>query len=170
MEPTSINIFFTIIIGVALIAAMAGTIFPVFPGVGLAWAAAVAFGFLAEWSTLSIIFVVVISFVAGLALWLGLVVPKRSTDATGASPQAGWVAVVGGIVGAFLIPIVGFFVGGAVGVYVWESRRGDSRQDAWTATKGTLKGFGIATLIQIAAVTVISGLWMVWAGIEYVTA
>jgi len=167
MEPTSINVFITVLVGFGMGAALVGTVFPAFPGVGLAWLVALVFGFMAGWSPLALGFMAAITVVTTAAFVLAIVLPKRATDATGASRSATWAGLLGAIVGFFAIPVIGFVIGGAAGVYLAEYR---SRRDpslAWTATKGTLKGFGIAAMVQIAAVVIIALLWLVWAFLEF---
>ena len=167
MEPTSVNIFFTVLVGFAMVAALVGTILPAFPGVGLAWLAALGFGFLAGWSGPSIPIMIAITAVTLGAIGLSIAIPKRTTDSAGASRSASWAGVVGAIIGFFAIPVIGFVIGGAAGVYVVEYTKTNSRETAWSSTKGTLKGLGIAALIQVAAVTVIGMIWLLWVGIAF---
>lgn len=167
MEPTAINVFVTVIVGFGLIAALVGTIFPAFPGLGLAWAATLLFAFTARWSSTSITFMILISLITAVSLGLVIVVPKRATDAAGASRQATWAGIAGAIIGFFAIPVVGFVIGGAGGVYLAEYRLSRNPGTAWTSTKGTLKGFGIAALIQVCAVLAITVIWLGWAFLEF---
>lgn len=168
MEPNSINIFFTVLVAAAMLGALIGSIFPVFPGVGLAWAAALGFGFLAGWSGTSITFMAIISAIAIASLVISLVAPKRTTDGAGASRAATWGGIVGATIGFFVIPFAGFIIGGLLGVYAVEYRVTSDARLAWNATLGTLKGFGVAALIQIAAVVLIGLVWVAWATVLYV--
>ncbi|MDH3193075.1 MAG: hypothetical protein OEM40_02020, partial [Acidimicrobiia bacterium] len=61
MEPTSANILITVLVGFGMGAALVGTVFPAFPGVGLAWLVALIFGFMAGWSPLAIGFMAAIT-------------------------------------------------------------------------------------------------------------
>ncbi len=167
MEPTTINIFIAVLVGFAMIAALIGTVFPVFPGVGLAWLAALVYGFMAGWSPLAVGFMLAITVITIVAFGLVIVLPKRATEATGASRSATWAGLLGAIIGFFAIPIIGFVIGGAAGVYLAEYSISQDRQVAWTSTKGTLKGFGIAALVQVVAVVAIGILWLVWAFFEF---
>lgn len=167
MEPTSINIFVTVLVGFGMAAALVGTVFPAFPGVGLAWLVALVFGFMAGWSPLALGFMVSITAVTIAAFGLMIVLPKRATDATGASRSATWAGLLGAIVGFFAIPVFGFVIGGAAGVYLAEYHSGRDPSVAWTSTKATLKGFGIAALVQVCAVIAITAIWVVWAFLEF---
>ena len=51
--------------------------------------------------------------------------------------------------------------------YLAEYGVSQDRDTAWVSTKGTLKGFGIAAVIQVAAVLVIGLLWLVWTFIAF---
>lgn len=163
------NILITVLAAFGMGAALVGTILPAFPGVGLAWLVALAFGFLAGWSPLAVGFMVAITVITVAAFALVIVLPKRATDATGASRQATRAGIAGAIIGFFAIPVVGFVIGGAGGVYLAEYRLSRNSAVAWTSTKGTLKGFGIAALIQVCAVLAITVLWAGWAFLEFRT-
>ncbi|MDH3193282.1 MAG: DUF456 family protein, partial [Acidimicrobiia bacterium] len=67
----------------------------------------------------------------------------------------------------FAIPVIGFVIGGAAGVYLAEYRVRRNPTAAWASTKGTLKGFGIAALVQVVAVLAIALIWAGWAFLEF---
>src|SRR5690606_2861560 len=71
-----------------------------------------------------------------------------------------WGAVVG-VVGFFVIPVVGLLVGFPLGVFLAElARRKDSRA-AWAATRVALRATGITILVELAGALVAAGAWVV---------
>lgn len=167
MEPTVVNVFITALVGFGMIAALIGTVLPAFPGVGLAWLAGLVYGFTAGWTPLGVGFMAAITVITIVAFGLVIVLPKRATEATGARRSATRAGLLGAIIGFFAIPVVGFMIGGAAGVYLAEYSISHDRQVAWTSTKGTLKGFGVAALVQVVAVIAIGVLWLVWVFFEF---
>lgn len=66
-----------------------------------------------------------------------------------------------GIVGFFVIPVVGLPIGFVGGVYLAElSRRRDQRL-AWTSTKAALAATGITIVVELAGALVATGAWVV---------
>jgi len=66
-----------------------------------------------------------------------------------------------GVVGFFVVPVVGLPLGFALGVYLieWGARR--NRRVAWTATVAVLRATGIALLVELAGALVAAGAWLV---------
>ena len=61
-----------------------------------------------------------------------------------------------GIVGFFVIPVIGLLIGFVLGVYLAELRRVGS-DAAWPATKHALKAVGLSILIELVALAVRRG-------------
>ena len=66
------------------------------------------------------------------------------------------------IVGFFVVPIVGLPLGGVLGIFVGELIRTQDATLAWRATSATLKGFGLATLAQVAFGLAMVTVWLIW--------
>ncbi len=151
-----------VVAGSVMAVGLAGTVFPVLPGLGLVWVGAMLYGVLAGFGGLGAALMVVITglTVAGysLAVWI----PKRRAQAGGAGrPALVWGTVLA-IVGFFLVPVVGAVIGFAGGIYLVEYRRHRHRAAAWAATRTTLVGFGLAAAAQLAIGLVMVALWVVW--------
>lgn len=67
-----------------------------------------------------------------------------------------------GIVGFFVVPVIGLPLGFVLGVYVSELRRVGSDR-AWPATVAALKAVGIALLVELVAGFTAAGLWFAGA-------
>ena len=55
-----------------------------------------------------------------------------------------------GVVGFFVIPVVGLFVGFVLGIYLAERRR-VGQADAWPSTKAALRAVGLSILIELTS-------------------
>ena len=155
----------TILCGLAILVGVAGTIIPVLPGgflIGLsllAWAIWGGAG-VTGWVVFGVGIVFVLAGMAASAVLTGRKLKQHSIPSR--SIVAGLVL---GVVGMFIIPVVGLFVGFAAGLLLSELRRtrvmGTAVASSWAALKATGLGmiveFGLACL---AASTWIIGLWV----------
>ena len=65
-----------------------------------------------------------------------------------------------GVVGFFVIPVVGLIVGFVLGVYLAELNR-VGREAAWPATTHALKAVGLSIMIELAATMLAAATWVV---------
>ena len=65
-----------------------------------------------------------------------------------------------GIIGFFLIPVVGLVLGFVLGVFVVERVRQKDNALAWQSTKHALKAAGVSMLIELATALIIAGIWI----------
>jgi uncharacterized protein YqgC (DUF456 family) len=75
--------------------------------------------------------------------------PGRKMKDAGVSNRAVFLGAILGIVGFFVIPVVGLFVGFLLGVYLSEFQRPRVNQHAWQATVHALKGVGLSILVEL---------------------
>ena len=150
------------LVAIAIAVGVAGTVVPLVPGLGLVAGAALAYGIFEGFGVGGgIAFGVIVALaVAGSAA--GVVLPRRAAGGAGAPRSSLLVGALGAVIGFFALPIVGLPVGGAVGIFVGELARSGDRAVAWRTTKATLKGFGAATLVQLAAGLAMAMTWVVW--------
>jgi ABC-type phosphate transport system permease subunit len=63
-------------------------------------------------------------------------------------------------IGFFVIPVVGFFIGFPLGVYLEERRRLGPHAPAWRSTQEALRAMGLSIVIELAATVVAAGAWL----------
>src|SRR5512145_273499 len=153
----------TLLTALTIATGLAGCILPVVPGLGLILLAALVYGLLTGFGTTGLVVIVVMGvlFVAGTAA--PYVLPQLAGRKTGASRRALLAGVVLGIVGFFVLPIIGALLGAILGVLLteWAVRR--SFGLAWTATKGVIVGWGLGVLVQGTAGLLMTIAWVFWA-------
>ena len=137
---------------VALVMAIgiAGTIVPLVPGLGLVAAAALGYGLIEGFGTVGIVAFAVIVALGVAGTVAGIVVPKRAAGAAGATRSSLLLGAAVAVVGFFVVPVVGLFLGFVLGVYVAELTR-VGRDLAWPSTAAALKAAGLSMLIELAA-------------------
>jgi len=152
------DIAITVIAGVLLVVAAAGVVYPVLPGSLIAivslivWAAVV--GSWAAWVAGAVGALICVAGWSASAVLTGrklkqLEVPKWSI----------LVGVVAGFAGMFLIPVVGIFVGFAVGLLASEWLRHGEARKAFHYSLETLKAMGTGVLVEFLLLCVAASVW-----------
>jgi len=149
-----------VLVGLAIAVGIVGVVVPVLPGALLAWAAivvwAVVVGSATGWVVLGVATVAI-----GAAQVVKVLVPGRRLRAAGV-PRASMLAGVAlAVVGFFVLPLVGLFVGFPLGVYLQERRRLGQHEAAWRSTQQALRAMGLSIAIELAATLVATGAWLV---------
>jgi uncharacterized protein YqgC (DUF456 family) len=152
----------TLLVAVAMAVGIAGTVLPFLPGLLLVWAAALVFGLATGFGAVGWTAFALITVVAALGMVAGFVLPHRAAGASGAARWSVWFAFAAGVVGFFVIPVVGLIVGTVVGLLAAELVRTKDLHRAWESTWATLKGFGVSTLVQLAAGLTMAVVWVAW--------
>lgn len=154
-DPTGIALW----VGVAIfVVGVVGIVLPVLPGLLLCVTAvlvwAIGTGGTTAWITLG----VVVALYA-LGVTLQLLVPGRRMKREGVGGLTLALGVVGGIIGFFVIPVVGLPVGFVLGIFAAEYVRFHELDRAWTATKSALRGVLHSMGIELATALLIAITW-----------
>lgn len=145
--------------GIVLVVAAVGTIYPVLPGSLLAivtlllWAWAMG----SSWAWTAAIVGAVFCVVGWSA---SAVLTGRKLKQLEVPRWSILVAIIGGVLGMFLIPVVGIFVGFAVGLLVSEWIRHGEARTALHSSVQTLKAMGIGVLLEFCLVCAAASVWM----------
>lgn len=149
-----------ILVALAIAVGIIGIVVPLLPGTLLVFAAiavwAVVEHNVAGWVTLGV--VTVLLGVATLIKYTWPVKRMRANDVRTLSLAAGASL---GIIGFFVIPVIGLVIGFVLGVYLAElSTRGDQRM-AWTSTKHAVKGVALSMGVELAGALLATVAWIV---------
>jgi hypothetical protein len=88
------------------------------------------------------------------------IVPERRLRESGIPRRSTLLGVLLGIVGFFVIPVVGMFVGFPLGVYLSERERLHTHDRAWTSTKHALRASGLSILIEFIGTSLAAAVWL----------
>jgi uncharacterized protein YqgC (DUF456 family) len=159
LSNTETNI--TVLCALAIIIGVFGVLLPLLPGLILCWAAALVWGFAVADGWVRWVVVLVATLVAVLGTVVKYAWPGRNLKRSGVPNRTLLLGGVLGIVGFFVIPVVGVVIGFVLGVYLGERiRLGDTAQ-AWPSTKHALKAAGVAILVELAAALMIAFVFVV---------
>jgi uncharacterized protein YqgC (DUF456 family) len=146
-----------VLVALAVAVSLAGLLVPILPGSVLMLAAFLVWAWSVGGSTAWVVFGV-----AAAILVVGNVVkylvPNRRLKGAGVPSSTQWIGAAVGIVGFFVIPVVGLFIGFVAGVYAAERRR--VGPDAWPSTKAALRAVGLSILIELAAGLAATFVWI----------
>lgn len=148
-----------VLVALAIAVGLVGVVVPVLPGSLLVLAAVLFWAWDLGVSTGWIVFAVATTFIA-LGSIVKYVVPGRRLKENGIPGSTLVLGGVLGVVGFFVIPVVGLVIGFVVGVYLAELRRLGSTA-AWPATVHALKAVGLSLLIELAASLLAATAWAV---------
>lgn len=145
-----------ILLALLMVVGVLGIVIPVLPGLLLVVAAVVIWA-LTEQSTLGWVLLgaTVALYLAGTVLqWL---LPGRRMKRAGVRTSTLLAGVATAIAAAFVIPVVGLFVGFPLGIFLVSLARTRDRREAWSATRHALRAVGANILIELAtAFTIIA--------------
>ena len=155
MQPTDLLVALAILVG------LVGIVVPVLPG-SILILAAVLFWALEDASATAWVVFAVATTLLVLGGVVKYVAPGRQLKATGVPQRTLLLGGVLGIVGFFVVPVVGLFLGFVLGVYLSEAQR-VGRDLAWPSTKAALRAVGLSMLIELAAGLLAALTWLAGA-------
>jgi uncharacterized protein YqgC (DUF456 family) len=141
-----------VLVAVAIAVGIVGVVVPVLPGALLVLAAilvwAIDLGGSTAWAVFAVAAVVI-----GVGAVVKYAVPGRRLKEVGIPTSTLLLGAVLGVVGFFVIPVVGLPVG-----FAELSRLGSA--EAWPATVHALKAVGLAMLIEFTASMLAAAVWV----------
>ncbi|GGM18909.1 DUF456 domain-containing protein [Dactylosporangium sucinum] len=160
MDVTDSSGLVSFISAVAVIVGVVGVLVPMLPGLVLCWAGVMVWALFGGHGAVGWTVAVAATVVLALGFTAKYLVPGRNLKRAGVSNLSLLLGGVCGIVGFFLIPVVGLVIGFVLGIYLVEQVRLRDARRAWTATKHALKAAGVSMLIELATALVIAGIWV----------
>jgi hypothetical protein len=140
-----------------------GLVIPVIPGLVIIWVAALGYGIAAGFGTLGWIMFAIIS----LLMVAGSVIDNVLMGTQARQSGASWVsiaaALVFGIAGNFVLPVIGGLIAALLALFVAEWIRRKNWRESLKSVRGMAWGCGWAFVIRFIMGVVMIGLWMIWA-------
>ena len=149
----------TLVCGAAIVVGLVGIVLPILPGLLLVLAAVLLWTFDAGTTTAWVMFGVAAA-VTALGLLVKYLVPGRRLREAGVPWLTLFAGGVLGIVGFFVIPVVGLPLGFVLGIYLAEFLRLHERGRAWRSTKHALAAVGLSMLLEMLTGLVVAGIWV----------
>ncbi|MFE7872660.1 DUF456 domain-containing protein [Micromonospora humida] len=150
----------SVVAAIAIVAGLAGVVVPGLPALPLCWGGVLLWAIFGgagpgRWAVLAAATVVAAGGAVIKYAW-----PGRNLKRTGVPTSSLLVGGLLGLVGFFVIPVIGLVIGFVGGVWGAERLRLGSNQLAWPATVQALKAAGLSMLVEFLAGLAIAALWV----------
>jgi len=150
-----------LLVGLVILVGLAGIVVPLLPGSMLILGAVLVWTVLEGSRTAWMVFALVTTLLVVGAV-VKYVVPGRGLKSSGVPTRSIMIGGILGIVGFFVVPVVGLVIGFLLGVYLSETRR-VGRNLAWPSTVAAVKAVGLSVLVELVAALFATGVWVVGA-------
>ena len=149
-----------VVLGLVMLVGLIGIIVPLLPGLWLIWAAVLIWALKTQapagWVVLGIATALALA-----GLLLQYLIPGRRMANAGVTASSTLAGVALGVVGFFVIPVVGVFLGFALGIYLVERIKLGTHAAAWGSTVHALKAIGLSMGIELLAGLAIATTWVI---------
>ncbi len=152
----------TFLVGMAMLAGLAGVLIPWFPDILLIWGAGLVYGILVGWGTWGPWLFVLMTVAALVGFVAEVAVSVAGARVGGAS---GWGILAGlmlAVVGMIVFSPLGALIGLALGMLLVEGWRQRNLRKAAAATLGAVIGWGASFLVKFSLSLWMVLLWGAW--------
>lgn len=149
----------TLLVAMVIAIGLIGILVPLLPGSVLVFAAIAVWAFVESTTVAWVTLGVVTAILAGALLvkYLWPMKRMRSADVGTWSLLAGGVL---GIVGFFVVPVVGLVIGFVLGVFLAELALRRNSRLAWASTKHAIKGVALSVGVELAGALLATMVWV----------
>lgn len=147
------------LVALAIAIGLVGIVLPVLPGSLLIFAAIAVWAIVENnataWVTLAVVAVIFAITLVTQYLW-----PVRRMRSADISTRTLLVGGVLGVIGFFVIPVIGLALGFVVGVYSVELNRHRDQARAWTSTVHAIKGVALSMGLELTGALMATVVWV----------
>ncbi len=148
-----------VIAGLVILVGIAGVVVPVVPGLALVWGG-IALWALSVTDVTGWVVLALATLIGAAGTLAKYAVPGRRLRGSGVPWTTMALGAALGVVGFFLVPVVGVVLGFVLGVYLAERLRLRTHAAAWPTTKQSLGAVGWSMLIELAAALSMTATWV----------
>lgn len=159
MDLADTNSSVVLLAGLAIAIGIVGVIVPVLPGLVLCWLGVLGWAVFTgagwgRWMVVAVATALALTATVVKYLW-----PGRNLKRSGVPNRSLVLGGVLGLVGFFVVPVVGLVLGFLLGVWLAERIRLKNPGAAWTSAKHAIKAAGLSMLIELGAALGIALVW-----------
>lgn len=154
------HLLLDLFVGLVIVVGLVGAVIQVYPGLLLVGGAIAVWG-LVTGGTLGWTMVAVALSIIVAGMFVKFLIAGRYLGREGVPNRSILIGGLFGIVGFFVIPVIGLFVGFVGGIFLAEWQRLQQPQAAKDATIVALKATGISILVELAAALLLTMAWIV---------
>lgn len=147
-----------ILVAVVIAVGLVGILVPILPGSILVAAGILVWAIEVGEPTGWAVFAIAVALIGAGAV-VKYVVPGRSLQMKGIPASTQWFGVLLGVIGFFVVPVIGLFLGFVLGVWLAECARLGAKE-AWPSTVHSLKAVGWSIVIELVAALLATWVWV----------
>ena len=155
-----------LLVAVLMAVGLAGVVLPFVPGLPIIWGAALIYGIITDFGRIGVTAMIAITLLAMVGVAASIALPDRAGAAAGASRTTRLFAGLLGLIGFFVVPVVGFPLFACLGVLIAQYRKTDDWEGAVDSTIAVLKGFGVGILAELGAGLAMVLVWIAWVVLD----
>ncbi len=148
-----------VFVALAIAVGLVGIVVPLLPGTLLVFGAIAVWAFVENnvtaWVTLGVVAAVLAASTLIKYLW-----PAHRMRAADVSTWSLVAGAVLGIVGFFVVPVLGLVIGFVLGVYLAELANRRDQRLAWTSTKHAVKGVALSVGVELTGALLATAAWV----------
>jgi uncharacterized protein YqgC (DUF456 family) len=149
-----------LVVALVIAVGLVGVVVPLLPGLLLVWGAVAVWAFV-EGGVAAYVLLGVATALALTAQVVKYLVPGRRLQRAGVPNRSLLLGGLLGVVGFFVVPVIGLLLGFVLGIYLAERARLRAHSTAWTSTRHALTAVGLSVLLELATALLIA---IGWAG------
>jgi len=149
-----------VLVALAIAIGLVGIVLPFLPGTLLIYAAIAVWAFMVR-GTVAWVVLGVVTVVLGASLLVKYLWPARRMRAADVSGRTLAAGAVAGVIGFFVIPVVGLVVGFVAGVYLAELAHRRDNKRAWASTVHAVKGVALSMGVELAGGLLATAAWVI---------
>jgi len=150
----------TVVVGLVMLVGLIGIAVPFLPGLLLVWASVLIWAVESHTTAGWVVFGIA-STLAASGVLLQYLIPGRLLAKGGVRTSSTVAGVALGVVGFFVIPVVGAVLGFVLGVYLAERVKTGSHTATWASTKHALTAIGLSIGIELTTGLAIAVTWVI---------
>ncbi len=159
MSPETLQILY-ILSGILILIGMLGTVLPVVPGIPLAFVGMLLAAWAGGFEKISILTIVVLGLLTAASVAVDFFASLIGAKRAGASKMAMLGGALGGLIGFFILNIVGLIIGPFIGVVAVEMFRGKSAREAGKIGFGTWIGMAVGMALKVGLAFAMLGIFL----------
>ena len=150
-----------VLVGLVIAVGLVGILVPMLPGSLLVAGAVLVWALERQETGGWVVLAIVLGLIA-IGTLVKYLVPGRRLQRSGVPNRTLFAGGVLGVVGFFVVPVIGLPLGFVLGIYLAEWHR-QSQAEAWPATVAALKAVGLGMLIELGFSTAAAVVWVIGA-------
>jgi len=148
-----------LLLGLVIAVGVVGVLLPVLPGTALVATAVLVWAIQGGTTGFWVFGAAALGLLA-LGTVVKYAVPGRRLKQSGIPARTQLIGALVGVIGFFLVPVVGVLIGFVLGIYLAERARLGATA-AWPSTKQAMRAVGLSILIELAAAVLAAFTWLV---------